>query len=142
PRLAASDFVLQEGLEWNRRKHPDFSAAAKPLQFGFVLRDTDPKGGHHSRAMVDTFRVLASGAPPSSFPFADSSFNEGDWTVQTFTGGSADWAEQRYSSGGNPGKYLELRLALGDRSTNRLIHLSRRALYDPGLQGALASVDI
>ena len=141
-RMTANDFALPAGPDYERGHHPDFSPRGKPIQFGFVVRDTDPKRGHFGWVAVSAFSVTAFGPPPAAFPFIDPSFDERDWTVREVTlGGPVKWQEARRRNGGNPGKYLGLTVTLGERTHLELLHFCRGALYSPALQGALDSVD-
>ena len=141
--MTADDFSPAHGLDYDRGRHPDFSSRGEPIRFGFVVRDTDPKRGHHGWFAVGSFAVTAYGAAPSLFPFTDSSFEKDDWSVRELPDGTPIvWQETRERTGGNPGPYLRLNLKLGDRTGLDLIHICRGALYCPATQGALDRVDL
>ena len=141
-RLSANDFSLQAGLGYDPAYHPDFSARGKQLQFGFVMRDTDPNRGHLGYVAVNSFSVTAFGPRPTAFPFSETSFGPHDWSVlELGAGGPFQWRKEQERTGGNPGKYLRLTVAVGDRADVHLVHLCQSALYSPSLQGPLASVD-
>jgi hypothetical protein len=140
--MTANDFALPAGPGYEPGRHPDFSPQGKPIRFGLVVRDTDPKRGHFGWVAVSAFSVTAFGPAPANFPFSDPSFDDRDWTVRAIAnGGAAEWEEVRKRNGGNPGKYLALTATLGDRTHLELIHLCRGALYSPALQGALDNLD-
>jgi hypothetical protein len=141
--MTANDFVLQDGLDHDRRYHPDFSTRGRPLQFGFIMRDTNPKEGHFGLLMVGAFGVTALGPAPASFPFTDGSWKAQDWNVRAITeGGPVEWKEGQERGGGNPGKHLKLALTMGDRAVTHLIHICQKALYSPAIQGSVSNVDI
>jgi hypothetical protein len=141
--MTAKEFSLSRGIEYDPGQHPDFSARGKPIKFGFVVRDTDPKWGHSGWVAVGSFSLSALGPAPASFPFSDSSLGESDWTVHEIADGRPVlWQEVRERSGGNPGPFVRLSLKLGDKTGLILIHLCRRALYCPATQGALENLDV
>jgi hypothetical protein len=141
--MRADDFCVAKEAGYEPNQHPNFSSRGKPIRFGFVVRDTDPKRGHYGWVAVGSFSLSAFGPTASAFPFTDSSLGAPDWTVHELADGSPIvWGEVRKRSGGNPGKYLRLNLKLGDRTSLDLIHVCGGALYSPSSQGAVDSVDI
>ena len=141
--MRAADFSVAKAGDYEPGRHPDFSPQGKPIQFGFLVRDTDPKRGHYGWVAVSSFSVTAFGPPPGSFPFTDGALDERDWTVREIRDGNpVTWQEDRERTGGNPDKFVKLRLKLGDRTGLDLIHLSSQAIYAPGTQGALESIDV
>ncbi len=94
---------------------------------------------------TDSGKLLVSTAP--AVVFQDGEFLEAGWTWSGFVGGGSGTPSSavrvtRPTSGGNPGAYRAIEygpLSSGDRMT--ATHIAQAATYDPGLLGAIYSID-
>ena len=92
------------------------------------------------------FMVSSASGDGEPVVFSENTFNNSDWdlTVRTFFGGGATSATQ-VNTGGNPGAYRRVTTVVNTGTANPggVFGFHRRigAVYDPGTQGAIASVD-
>lgn len=92
--------------------------------------------------------VLAS-SPAVALIFFDSEFNDRDWSLAvSTTGAGGTIGAMQVAMGGHSGAFRQIRADLNavdpgsfDRSTVLGVHLRLGATYDPGVQGAIASLD-
>jgi hypothetical protein len=73
--------------------------------------------------------------------YSESNFNAEDWTFLSFATAGGAAAATQISSGGNSGAYLEISLSMQAGAGGAVVWgFQNAAVYDPGSQGAIASV--
>jgi hypothetical protein len=106
--------------------------------FGVTARSSDAAGSSQA-----TLHVTA--VPP--LVFDDGEFLPADWTASAATepaGVVSTHAEDRITSGGNPGAFGRLAVGVPAASGNvhvRVYHLSQTAVHDPATQGAILALE-
>ncbi len=158
-RLLPTDFVrLDPSVGRNglvSDDHPDFSATAAPLEFGFyrsvcVNGGTFGVGAGQAEAGIDNWSIRVNRttlAPSGPGPFVDDAFENADWTLLVRTtgwGGSA--VGEQVNEGGNP---VDHRTVVtrhngapgGGRTCTYALSVKDSAVYDPSVEGSIASID-
>ena len=77
---------------------------------------------------------------------SDNTFDPADWSVEVSSSEGASQTNRQEGSGGNPGAFRAMRHILppvGPSETARVevIHIYQGAGYNPGIQGAISSID-
>ncbi len=95
--------------------------------------------------MAVLWAVLAIASPVfgNAIAFYDGSFNAGDWDVLELNtwGAGGSFVTSQEITGGNPSKFMKIGIRLD--GAGQVSKFCRRigAVYDPGSQGAIASID-
>jgi hypothetical protein len=91
-----------------------------------------------------TFSFLVT-TPAQAATFFDGTFNDADWTrIVNITEGPFSSFEETASqslSGGNPGAFRSMTHTWGNNTAARIYHFNVNAIYDPAVEGAIASID-
>ncbi len=143
PRLAATDFQRMVGTTPRAAEHPDFSPAGASIRFGFAIHSHDLGKGHVNIFRIDNLRIEGRSLSAADFPWGDGEFAEREWITWIHPSvTNATQVANRSRRVGHPAPSLHVVTRLQTNAAIEGYYLSRRAVYAPAQQGALAGVDL